>query len=145
MLETISFNSSPLLIPEHFHAVPYKTDCFPGSDKSRGIEQGANCQYFAYELIRYYGCVIPDFRSSDLWEDAAHTSIVTHLQPLDLVLLHKTQNAWGAHVGVYVGNNFIIHLSKNIGFPIIQNLESVMQQPQYCCFIGAKRCLLQQQ
>ncbi len=142
MFETIQLSSSPLFIPENFHKVPYKADCFPGSDKSKDIANGANCQYFAYELIRHYGRVIPDFRSSDLWEDTTHTSIVADLQPLDLILLHKTQNAWGAHVGVYVGNNLIIHLSKNIGFPIIENLESVMQQPQYCCFIGAKRCLL---
>jgi lipoprotein Spr len=122
--------------------VPYRADCYPGSSKITALADGANCQYFAYELIRYYGCIIPDFRSSDLWEDTKHTTKVTTLEPLDLVLMHRNQCAWGAHVGVYVGNNLVVHLSKAIKNPMVEDLQDLLLKPKYSHFIGAKRCLI---
>lgn len=55
----------------------------PGSGKS--FTQGANCQLFAYEFLRYHGLEIPDFRSSELWGDQEYTCITVTLKPLDLI------------------------------------------------------------
>jgi len=69
-----------------------------------------------------------------------HTTMVTNLEPLDLVLLNDNTNAWGAHVGVYIGKNQILHLSKANGLPAIKELQYLLQNPKYNYFIGAKRC-----
>jgi hypothetical protein len=103
------------------------------------LEDGANCQRFAYELLRANGRVISDFRSSDLWDDARDTMRVTALEPLDLMLFNRTPDAWGAHVAVYLGDERAIHLSKQIGVPAIWTLPQFAATRLYRCFIGAKR------
>jgi murein DD-endopeptidase / murein LD-carboxypeptidase len=130
----IDFDHSPIAIPEQFRYVPYKGNCYPGSPHLTTLKNGANCQVFAYEFIRYYGCKIPDFRSSNLWEDNEYTKHITELMPLDLV-------SWGAHVGVYLGDNLVIHLSKALGLPAIEKIDVLLQKPDYICFLGAKRCI----
>ncbi|EAY28088.1 NlpC/P60 family protein [Microscilla marina] len=128
-------------IPPHFFEVTYQGAHYPGSPKVNGLQGGANCQVFAYELLRHHGLKVPDFRSSDLWEDTIHTQQVTHLQPLDILLWNKTPNSWGAHVGVYIGNNQAVHLSKVNHTAVIWTLEHFLEQPAYKVFIGAKRIL----
>jgi lipoprotein Spr len=105
----------------------------------RALSEGANCQHFAYELLRANGRSIGDFRSSDLWDDARDTQIVTGRAPLDLLLFNKTADPYGAHVAVYLGGNRAIHLSKRIGLPAIWTLEKFAAEPDYAHFIGAKR------
>lgn len=129
-----------IIIPDHFLNVQYNEECYPGAVGLQGFEKGANCQHFSYELLRYFGCVIPDFRSSDLWEDEDHTYAVTKLEPLDLVMFSKDDDCWGAHVGVYVGQDTVLHLSKKIGVPAFEPMRAVMDKPEYKVFIGAKRC-----
>lgn len=126
-------------IPPHFFEVTYKGAHYPGSSRTNGLEGGANCQVFAYELLRHHGITVPDLRSSDLWEDTQYTQQVTDLQPLDLLLWNKTDNAWGAHVGVYLGENQAIHLSKENGTAVIWPLKQFLEQAVYQVFIGAKR------
>ena len=128
-----------LTIPLHFFDVSYNGAHYPGSAKVKGLEGGANCQVFAYELLRYFGLEVPDLRSSELWEDTNYTQQVTELQPLDLLLWNKTENAFGAHVGVYLGNNSVVHLSKENGFPVVWTLDKFLTKPAYNVFIGAKR------
>ncbi len=100
---------------------------------------GANCQHFAYELLRHFGLTLPDFRSSELWKDTTYTKEVLEFKPLDLLLWNKTQEAWGAHVGVYLGDNKIIHLSKTVGATSIWSLEESQKHERCTHFIGAKR------
>ena len=128
-------------IPPRFFEVTYKGAHYPGSPKVNGLEGGANCQVFAYELLRHHGVTVPDLRSSDLWEDTQFTTQVTDLQPLDILLWNKTDNPWGAHVGVYLGENKVIHLSKANHTAVIWTLEEFLKQPAYTVFIGAKRVL----
>jgi len=78
----------------------------------RGLEGGANCQLYAYEFVRAFGYKLPDFRSSSLWKDTAHTGFVKRPKPFDLVLVHKVPDPWGAHVAVYLGRGLVLHLSK---------------------------------
>lgn len=134
-------DTKPLLpIADRFLNVPYDGDCYPGSAKSCGLDNGANCQQFAFEFIRSFGCIIPDFRSNHLWEDTDHTEIVTEILPLDLLLFNRTAEVWGAHVVVCVGKNQFLHLSKRIGFPAIESMEMLLHKPEYTCLIGTKRC-----
>ncbi|WP_041787713.1 hypothetical protein [Rhodomicrobium vannielii] len=53
-------------------AVRYNARSIPGCALSIA-EHGANCQRFAYAVIRHYGCEIADFRSRELWEDDTFT------------------------------------------------------------------------
>lgn len=128
-----------LNIPDYFFSVPYNGAHYPGAAQVKGLEGGANCQQFAYELLRYFGYFVPNLRSSDLWQDTLYTNVVTDLQPLDLVLWNKTADAYGAHVGVYLGEGKVIHLSKEKGFAQIENLSTLQANPLYVVLIGAKR------
>lgn len=64
--------SEPLAIPAALSAVRYGARSIPGCAGSIALH-GANCQRFAYAVIRHYGCEIADFRSSELWADEVFT------------------------------------------------------------------------
>ena len=98
-----------------------------------------NCQQFAYELLRHFGKRVPDFRSSDLWEDVDFTLEVSNLEPLDLLLYNSTPRSWGAHVVVYLGEERIIHLAKELVQPVIWAHEQLLGTVRYRYFIGARR------
>lgn len=134
-------NASHILeIASFFWKIPYKASHYPGNPIATDFRSGANCQLFAYELLAYYGKKLPPFRSSDLWEDKVYTEGVEgELEPLDLLLWNDTQDSYGAHVGVYVGAEQAIHLSKQVGFPEIRALTYFTSLLSYRFFIGAKR------
>ena len=137
--------NAPLLpewIPAFFYGVPYDGSRYPGTPGN--FREGANCQKFAYELIRHYGRTIPDFRSSELWADSTYTRVAGILRPLDLVMFNRTANAWGAHVGVYLGDYLVIHLSKEVGIPAIWTMDEFASHPKYSFYIGAKRPILEE-
>jgi cell wall-associated NlpC family hydrolase len=122
-------------IPKEFLDVAYNAAKFPVTD----VSAGANCQAFAYAILRHFGRRISDFRSSELWEDVADTERVSELEPLDLLLFNATHDARGAHVGLYLGDGDVIHLSRRIARPAIWKLDAFVREPGYEVFIGAKR------
>lgn len=135
---------STLPIPTPFRNVGYNADHFPGAPGVTGVEGGANCQQYAYALLRYHGFVLPDFRSSELWEDAEYTAIADQMELFDLVMVHSTPQSWGAHVGLCVGEGLVLHLSKQIGVPQIELLDEMRQREAYRYLIGFKRVLRRQ-
>jgi murein DD-endopeptidase / murein LD-carboxypeptidase len=138
--ENLEFSLSPLTIPARFHHVGYNGAHYPGAQGVVGLDGGANCQQFAFELIRHFGFAPPDYRSSELWEDETHTqAVVGELAPCDLLLFNRTSVAWGAHLAVYLGRKLAIHLSQRAGVPVIWMIEDFSSRPEYACFIGAKR------
>ncbi|HKU96890.1 MAG TPA: hypothetical protein VJR58_16525 [Vineibacter sp.] len=139
MDDIFDLTCSPIVIPRRFWDVPFNDDCYPG--KAVGFAKGANCQQYAYEFLRHWGFQVPDFRSSDLWEDVEFTAIADRIEPFDIVMVHKGADAWGAHIGVALGENAILHLSKRNGVPAIETLDALMSRPEYRFLIGAKRCL----
>lgn len=137
----LDLSQSPIKIPERFQRVPYNGKRYPGAPRIRGVEGGANCQQYAYEFVRAFGYTLPDFRSSGLWADTAHTQFAKRPKPFDLVLVHKVPDPWGAHVGVYLGHGLVLHLSKKIGEPAIESLQSMMRRAQYRYLLGFKQIL----
>jgi hypothetical protein len=128
-----------LRIPPSFMHVAYDGRRYPGAPGVKGIEGGANCQQFAYALLRHFGRKISDFRSSELWSDVADTERVEDLAPLDLLLFNDTDEAYGAHIAVYLGDGFAIHLARSVGKPAIWPVAAFQEKPEYRVFIGAKR------
>jgi len=112
-----AFSKRELEIPARFRRVRYDGSCYPGRPGLRGLRRGANCQHFAYELLREFGFTVPNLRSSELWSDRKFSSRVRQLRKLDLVLFNRKRASWGAHVGVYVGGGKVLHLCKSAGRP----------------------------
>lgn len=129
-------------LPDEFWQTSYNGKHHPQAEGVKGLEGGANCQQFAYEVLRFYGLNPPNLRSSELWEDN-HTLItitdLNALQPLDLLLWNKTAQAYGAHVGVYVGEGQALHLSQTNQYPKVEALSYLATLPNYPVWIGAKR------
>jgi cell wall-associated NlpC family hydrolase len=127
------------LLPGKFHKIPYDGTQYPGSPRLKEFTTGANCQRFAYELLRHFGYEIADFRSSDLWADGCYTVKARRFRPLDLLLFNKDADAHGAHVAVWMGEGKLIHLSKRIGLPEIVTLRQMEERSGYQVLLGAKR------
>lgn len=128
-------------IPEKFLTVKYVGARIPSVENQADLSLGANCQVFAYELLRANGISTPNFRSSDLWEDKLFTVKVTEFQALDIMLYNPDNNSFGAHVGVYIGEGKIIHLSYQNQKPEIIEHTLMSDNEKYRIFIGAKRVL----
>jgi len=126
-------------IPQRFYDVSYNSSRIPGVKYQSNLSLGANCQVFAYELLKHFGKVIPPFRSSELWDDQIHTKKVERYEPLDIMLYHNEPKAFGAHVGIYIGEGKVFHLSSKVGTPEITTHDKLLLQECYSYFIGAKR------
>src|SRR6266540_3208285 len=80
-------------IPAQFWRVKYDQDHDGGAPLLPSISESPNCQNFAYALLKHFGYEISPFRSSNLWEDAEETVIVTgELRALDLLLFNRTSS-----------------------------------------------------
>lgn len=138
--------TEPLLsrIPATIWTVPYAGSRFPGSAEVAGrpgLAAGANCQLFAYGVLEYFGRAVPPLRSSDLWDDTAATVRVPVPRPLDLLLFNAADSAYGAHVGVWVGDDQVLHLCAEVGRPAVWSPADFAKRERYRVLIGAKRVL----
>lgn len=126
-------------ISELFRDVKYVARRTPGVENQNDLTLGANCQVYAYEFLRHHGKSAPNLRSSELWSDTTYTEVAEQPELLDIMLYNKTPDAYGAHVGVYIGDGKVLHLAQSIGKPEIAEHTELMTRPLYHCFIGAKR------
>lgn len=85
-------------IPARFWQVTYDQAHDPNSPVLNPMAQGANCQNFAYELLRHFGRHVPYLRSSNLWEDTEHTTIAAEPRALDLARFREQ-----AEYAVFIG------------------------------------------
>src|SRR5262249_54283290 len=118
--------------------IPYDGARHPGS-ATFDFSKGANCQLWAYALLKHFGIEVPPFRSSELWEDQEYSDTVSELQPLDLLLFNDSQSSWGAHVAVYLGDGLVAHLCRHNGLPEACGIEELLRIPKYRILVGAKR------
>lgn len=136
----------PLLdqLPAAFWIVPYRGSRFPGSPSVAarpGLAMGANCQPFAYEVLRHFGFAPPPLRSSELWADTQATVRVPVAQPLDLLLFNATDDAYGAHVGLWVDEGRVLHLCAEAGRPAVWETAEFAARPRYRVLVGVKRVM----
>ncbi|MCZ4120927.1 hydrolase [Streptomyces sp. H39-S7] len=127
--------------PPHLRTVPYVGSRFPGSAavaRRPDLAAGANCQLFAYGVLRHFGLTPPALRSSDLWEDTAATVRVETAEPLDLLLFNRSEDPYGAHVGVWIDDDAVLHLCAEVGRPAVWSLADFAARERYRVLIGAK-------
>lgn len=126
-------------LPPHFFEVGYVGQMTPGVDPGVDLSKGANCQRFAYAVLREFGTEIPPFRSDELAADKTSTESVDHAQPLDLMLFAGSEDPYGAHVGVCIGDDAVLHLCAEPGRPVVWTLEEFEQRPRYRNVVAIKR------
>ncbi|MFJ3308753.1 hydrolase [Streptomyces sp. NPDC086549] len=129
-------------LPAVFWTVPYVGSRFPGSPavtRRPGLSLGANCQLFAYEVLRHFGFAPPALRSSELWADTSATVHVSAAQPLDLLLFNSTDDAYGAHVGLWVNEGRVLHLCAEAGRPAVWEQAEFAARQRYQVLLGVKR------
>ncbi|MET7360068.1 hydrolase [Streptomyces sp. NPDC005562] len=134
----------PLLdrLPADFWTVPYAGARHPGAaavTARPGLAAGANCQLFAYGVLGHFGLVPPPLRSSELWDDTEATVRVPVPEPLDLLLFNGSADAYGAHVGVWAGDDAVLHLCAEVGRPAVWSLADFAGRTRYRVLLGAKR------
>lgn len=130
-------------LPAALLDVSYAGARHPGATNPGDLTGGANCQLYAYAVLRHYGLEIPPLRSAELWADTAATRHVDHPAPLDLVLFDAGPVAgraegFGAHVGVHWGQGRVLHLCREVGRPALWTYGEFAARPRYSRLLGAK-------
>ena len=125
--------------PEWAMDICYNAKIFPNGEKHDFIQKWANCQVYAYELLRFNWKKIPDLRSSEMWEDVDFSSKVFEYEPWDLLFFNNTDTAWWAHVGVHIWNNKVLHNSLKIWKPVIWDIDYFKKYDEYTILLWWKR------
>lgn len=125
--------------PAGLWQVPYTSSAIPTSDMPLSWLAGSNCQRFAYAVLRLFGLDCPPLRSSELWENIDATSTVERPRPLDLAPFNAASDPFGAHVGLWMAPNEILHLCREVGLPTVWPIEAFAFRPRYATLIGFKR------
>jgi hypothetical protein len=128
-------------IPDPYWDVPWDPTRYPGAVPRGELLAGADSNLFAYELLALFGKRIPDLRSAELWRDTDATKVVLVPEPLDLVLFHDREQAFGAHCGVVCSSTEIVHLCKEVGRPAVWTFAQFAATPRYAHVVGYKRPL----
>jgi cell wall-associated NlpC family hydrolase len=101
---------------------------------------GANCQRYAYAVVALFGRYVPRLRSSELWSAAELEPVASGaIRPLDLVLFNSTRNPYGAHVGVAMPDDEVLHLCSEVGRPAVWPLAAFGQRERYKTLLGGLR------
>lgn len=133
-------NNNIITIPPDWMNIAYNGKIIPNGKPHDMLISGANCQVFAFALLRRYGLKVPDFRSSELWADGEYSTVIQNdYLPLDILFFHKREEAYGAHIAVYIGNGQAIHLSKRVGKPMIWDVNHFFEYTEYQFLLGGKR------
>jgi hypothetical protein len=128
-------------VPAAFWEVPWDGARHPGAVPRGQLALGADANLFAYELLALFGKRIPDLRSAELWRDTDATKVVLTPAPLDLVLFHDREQAFGAHCGVVCSGTEVVHLCKEVGRPAVWTFEQFARTPRFAHVVGVKRPL----
>ncbi|MFG2092165.1 cell wall hydrolase [Streptomyces sp. NPDC048612] len=116
----------------------------PVPDPFDDLAGGANCQRYAYAVLRHFGLLIPPLRSAELWADTVATHRVECPRPLDLVLFdggpaEDRPPGYGAHVGVHLGPDQVLHLCREAGRPVVWRYPDFAARARYRRLLGVKR------
>jgi len=120
-----------IIIPKWYMNIVYNGRIIP-NDIYHDIQiTWANCQVYAYQLLRYNNMEVPDYRSKELWEDIKFSYEVKEFKPLDILFFNKIENPWWAHLGIYIWNNQVLHNSLDIGKPEVRDLDDFSINNKY--------------
>ena len=122
--------------PTGLWEVPYLGSAIPGAVEPASWLEGSNCQRFSYGLLSLFGVHCPPFRSSELWGDTEATKAVGSPQPLDLVLYNRDADSYGAHVGVWMAEDEILHLCAEVGRPVVWSAAEFAKRARYSTRVG---------
>ncbi|GHD87810.1 hydrolase [Streptomyces naganishii] len=131
-------------LPPTLRTVAHAGSRYPGSPAVAArpdLAAGANCQLYAYAVLRHFGLAAPPLRSSDLWADTRATVPVARPRSLDLLLFGPTKDPYGAHVGVWAGADQVLHLCAEVGRPAVWGLAEFAARERYRVLIGFKRVI----
>lgn len=113
--------------------VPYDARGLPGVEYP--WLAGSNCQRYAYEILQLFGRSCPPLRSAELWRD---TTTVDHPEPLDLAFFNATSDPYGAHLGVWMGHDTVLHLCREVARPAAWSLADFAHRDRYAVLLGFK-------
>ncbi len=119
--------------------MPYNPLATPLNGGPNSWFDGANCQRYVYGILNLFGINCPNLRSSNLWEEAILTRIVDDPEPLDLIFFGARSNPYGAHIGLWMAPDEVLHLCREVGKPTVWSLAEFSLRPRYEVLIGYKR------
>lgn len=125
--------------PKNIENVPYNALAGPMADSPSSWLKGSNCQRFAYGVMALFDLKCPPFRSSNLWNENESTAIVNEPRPLDLILFNSSGESFGAHIGIFMASDEILHLSREVGKPAVWSFEEFAMRSRYSTVVGIKR------
>lgn len=100
----------------------------------------ASCTHTPFSAITAYRS--RPVRSRELWLDVSSTSrAAAPYRPFDLLLVNDTAEAYGAHVGVFVSGDEVLHLCREVGVPTVWRLTDFARRERYATIVGVKRPL----
>lgn len=119
----------------------YRATSHPSAVALPPIEQGANCQRYAYAVLSLLERRVPPHRSSELWDDPTLVHVVRDdAADLDLALFNDSDDAFGAHVAVVFGEG-LLHLCAEVGAPALWSWSDFAARPRYAHLVGIVRVL----
>lgn len=127
--------------PSDIANVPFVLSAGPGATSPASWLKGSNCQRFAYGVLALFDLSCPPLRSSNLWEENEFTSVVNKPEPLDLVLFNSSSEPYGAHIGIYMAPNEVLHLCQEVGWPTVWTFEDFSKRLRYSTVVGIKKVL----
>lgn len=136
--------AAPDFLSPRFRSVPYVGARHPDATAPGDLSGGANCQVYAYAVLAHFGWRVPPLRSSELWADRDFTEPAAVPRVFDLILFDAGRRpdrdeGYGAHVGVHVGPDRVLHLCREVGVPAVWSYAEFTERPTYTRLLGAKR------
>ncbi len=119
--------------------VPYVYSALPGGGDPPSWLTGSNCQRYAYGVLSLFGLRCLPLRSSEFWDDREGSAVVADPKPLDLVLFNRSADPYGAHVGLWMAPQEILHLCREVGVPAVWPPAEFARRARYATTIGFKR------
>lgn len=131
-------------IPDIFRYIPYNALVNPDNPPKDFLDLtgGSNCLIFTYAILKYFHYKPPIFWSIEFWNDTEYTKRVEDYKEFDILLYgnNDVDHYW-SHLALYLGDNKIIHLSKEVGFPEILDYQELVNRWSYKYILGAKRLI----
>jgi len=135
--DSMDWRVPPLGWPSSIANVPFILSAGARTD-SPWLE-GSNCQRFAFGVLSLFDLNCPPLRSSNLWEENEFTTVVSEPEPLDLAFFNFSDETYGAHLGIYMAPNEVLHLAQEIGKPAVWTFEDFSMRSRYSTVIGFKK------